>query len=167
MYNNSVRTTNKTQHFTITKIECLTLSKEMINVYGENHKKHIYRKRWVIVEAGGTSFSKGLMHDRSGLQNLNWKKDKHFFVDLNKFAIIIKGEILTVFWHEHNLINLMTESVRLWSHLIITAMLFSLEMYEMCNRRNKSRVAKDNMNGQEAHETWKKERPISKSFKNT
>jgi hypothetical protein len=37
----SVRTAKKTPHFTVTKISCLTLFKEIIAVYGENHTKHI------------------------------------------------------------------------------------------------------------------------------
>jgi uracil DNA glycosylase len=38
---NSVRTAKKSQHFTITKINWLTLFKEIIAVYSENHTKHI------------------------------------------------------------------------------------------------------------------------------
>jgi hypothetical protein len=40
-YKNSVRTAKKTQHFTITKINWLTLFKEIIAVYSENHTKPI------------------------------------------------------------------------------------------------------------------------------
>jgi hypothetical protein len=40
LFNNSVSTTNKTQHLTITKIIWLTLFKEIIAVYIENHTKH-------------------------------------------------------------------------------------------------------------------------------
>jgi hypothetical protein len=38
---NSVRTAKKTPHFTITKINWLTLFKEVIAVYSENHTKPI------------------------------------------------------------------------------------------------------------------------------
>jgi hypothetical protein len=38
---NSVRTAKKTQHVTITKINWLTLFKEIIAVYSENHTKLI------------------------------------------------------------------------------------------------------------------------------
>jgi hypothetical protein len=38
---NSIRTTKKTPHFTVTKINRLTLFKEIIAVYSENRKKHI------------------------------------------------------------------------------------------------------------------------------
>jgi hypothetical protein len=38
---NSVRTAKKTQHFTITNINWLTLFKEIIVVYSENHTKNI------------------------------------------------------------------------------------------------------------------------------
>jgi hypothetical protein len=40
-FNNSVRTAKKTQHFTITNINWLTLFKEIIAVYSENHTKPI------------------------------------------------------------------------------------------------------------------------------
>jgi hypothetical protein len=41
---NSVRTAKKTHHFTITKINWLTLFKEIIAVYYENHTKHMNTK---------------------------------------------------------------------------------------------------------------------------
>jgi hypothetical protein len=41
IFKNSVRTAKKTPHFTITKINWLTLFKEIIAVYGENHTKRI------------------------------------------------------------------------------------------------------------------------------
>jgi hypothetical protein len=41
IFTNSYRTAKKTQHFTITKINCLTLFKEIIAVYRENHMKFI------------------------------------------------------------------------------------------------------------------------------
>jgi hypothetical protein len=41
---NSVRTVKKTQHFTITKINLLTLFREIIVVYSEDHKKPINTK---------------------------------------------------------------------------------------------------------------------------
>jgi hypothetical protein len=39
LFKNSVRTSKRTQHFTITKINWLMLFKEIISVYSENHKK--------------------------------------------------------------------------------------------------------------------------------
>jgi hypothetical protein len=39
IFKNSVRTANKTQHFSITKINWLMLFKEIIAVYTENHTK--------------------------------------------------------------------------------------------------------------------------------
>jgi hypothetical protein len=45
--NNSVRTAKKTPHFTVTKINRLTLFKEIIAVYSETHTKHINTKRKV------------------------------------------------------------------------------------------------------------------------
>jgi hypothetical protein len=44
LFKNSVRTTKKTPHFTITKINWLTLFKEIIAVYSENHMKPINTK---------------------------------------------------------------------------------------------------------------------------
>jgi hypothetical protein len=38
-FKNPIRTSKKTPHFTITKINWLTLFKEIIPVYGENHTK--------------------------------------------------------------------------------------------------------------------------------
>jgi hypothetical protein len=40
---NLFRAAKKTQHFTITKINWLTLFKEIIAVYSENHTKHKYK----------------------------------------------------------------------------------------------------------------------------
>jgi hypothetical protein len=56
LFKNSVRTSKRTPHFTITKINWLTLFKEIIAVYTENHKKPIdtkygvtdYESRWDI-----------------------------------------------------------------------------------------------------------------------
>jgi hypothetical protein len=57
MFKNSVCTAKKTQHFTITKINWLTLFKEIIPVYTENHTKPI-NTLWknaelLIIKAGG------------------------------------------------------------------------------------------------------------------
>jgi hypothetical protein len=38
-FKNSVRTSKRTQHFTITKITWLMLFKEIIDIYSENHEK--------------------------------------------------------------------------------------------------------------------------------
>jgi hypothetical protein len=44
LFKNSVRTSKRTQHFTITKINWLTLFKEIIADYAENHTKPINTK---------------------------------------------------------------------------------------------------------------------------
>jgi hypothetical protein len=44
IFKNPVRTSERTPHFTITKINWLTLFKEIIAVYSENHTKHINTK---------------------------------------------------------------------------------------------------------------------------
>jgi hypothetical protein len=44
VYKNRVRTSKRTPHFTITKINWLTLFKETITVYSENHTKPINTK---------------------------------------------------------------------------------------------------------------------------
>jgi hypothetical protein len=59
IFKNSVRTAKKTQLFTITKINWLTLFKEIIAVYSENNTKHIntlcgQNAELLIVKAGGT-----------------------------------------------------------------------------------------------------------------
>jgi hypothetical protein len=55
IFKNLVRTAKKTQHFTITKINWLTLFKEIIAVYSENHTKHIkFKMQLLIVKAAGT-----------------------------------------------------------------------------------------------------------------
>jgi hypothetical protein len=56
LFKNSVRTSKRTPHFTITNINWLTLFKEIIAVYSENHAKPINIKfsitdcerRWFI-----------------------------------------------------------------------------------------------------------------------
>jgi hypothetical protein len=45
LFKNSVRTSKRTPHFTITKINWLTLFKEIIAVYSENHAEPIHTKR--------------------------------------------------------------------------------------------------------------------------
>jgi hypothetical protein len=52
--NNLVRTAKKTPHFTITKINWLTLFKKIIPVYTENHTKQIKNADLLIAKAGGT-----------------------------------------------------------------------------------------------------------------
>jgi hypothetical protein len=57
LFKNPVRTSKRTPHFTITKINWLTLFKEMIAVYSEKHTKHINTKCRVIVGSQGSSVS--------------------------------------------------------------------------------------------------------------
>jgi hypothetical protein len=57
LFKKSVRTSKRTPHFTITKINWLTLFKEIIAVYSENYtyKTHKYAMQFLlIVKAGGT-----------------------------------------------------------------------------------------------------------------
>jgi hypothetical protein len=44
LFDNPVRTAKKTPYFTITKINRLTLFKEVIDVHSENYTKHINTK---------------------------------------------------------------------------------------------------------------------------
>jgi hypothetical protein len=53
LFKNSVRTSKRTPHFTITKINWLMLFKEIIPVYPENHKRLINTK-YTFVKAGET-----------------------------------------------------------------------------------------------------------------
>jgi hypothetical protein len=55
LFKNSVRTSKGTPHFTITKINWLTLFKKIIAVYSEKHKKPInilQNSQYLIVKAG-------------------------------------------------------------------------------------------------------------------
>jgi hypothetical protein len=52
LFKNPIRTSKRTPHFTITKINWLTLFKEIIIVYSENHTKQTVVL--LIVKAGGT-----------------------------------------------------------------------------------------------------------------
>jgi hypothetical protein len=55
IFKNLVRTAKKTQLFTITKINWLTLFKKIIAVYSENHTKHKYKMKsyWLLKQGGG------------------------------------------------------------------------------------------------------------------
>jgi hypothetical protein len=44
LFKNSARTSNRTPHFTLTKISWLIIFKERIAVYSENHAKPINTK---------------------------------------------------------------------------------------------------------------------------
>jgi hypothetical protein len=48
LFKNSVRTSKRTPHFTVTKIDWLMLFKEVIAVYSENHTKPVNTKRYII-----------------------------------------------------------------------------------------------------------------------
>jgi hypothetical protein len=54
VFKHSVRTAKKTQHFTITKINWLTLFKEITAVHCENHMKNINLNAEVLVIKAGT-----------------------------------------------------------------------------------------------------------------
>jgi hypothetical protein len=56
IFKNSVCTTKKAPHFSITKINLLTLFKKIITVYTEIHMKQTNKNNadFLIVEAGGT-----------------------------------------------------------------------------------------------------------------
>jgi hypothetical protein len=64
LFKNSVRTSKRTQHFTITKINWLMLFKKIIALYSEKHNKPINTKYGVlIIEAGGTySYRSAINH---------------------------------------------------------------------------------------------------------
>jgi hypothetical protein len=57
LFKNSVRTSKRTPYFTITKINWLTLFKEIIAVYSQNHTKPINTLRVknaeLLIIAGG------------------------------------------------------------------------------------------------------------------
>jgi hypothetical protein len=69
MFNNSVRTVKKIQVFAITKINLLTLRKEIFAVYSENNRKRINEKRSFTdcqSRRGMPLDFKELKHDRTG-----------------------------------------------------------------------------------------------------
>jgi hypothetical protein len=53
LFKNPVRTSKRTPHFTIKKINLLTLFKEIIAVYSENHAKQIQNAALLTVKADG------------------------------------------------------------------------------------------------------------------
>jgi hypothetical protein len=75
IFKNSVRTTKKTLHFTITKINWLTLFKEIIAVYSENLTKHtnilcVKNAELLTVKAGGTySYQRALRGCATGIND--------------------------------------------------------------------------------------------------
>jgi hypothetical protein len=54
LFKNSVRTSKRTPHFTITKINWLMLFKEIILVYAESHTKHTIQTASFIGKVDGT-----------------------------------------------------------------------------------------------------------------
>jgi hypothetical protein len=54
LFKKSVRTSKRTPHFTITKINWLTLFKEIIAVYSDNHAKQIQNAALLTVKADGS-----------------------------------------------------------------------------------------------------------------
>jgi hypothetical protein len=60
LFKNSVRTSKRTPHFTITSINFLTLFKEIIAVYSENHAKPINSALLTVKADGSYSYRSGL-----------------------------------------------------------------------------------------------------------
>jgi hypothetical protein len=54
---NPVRTSKRTPHFTITKISWLTLFKEVIAVYRENHTKPTEKNAALLIDKAGGTYS--------------------------------------------------------------------------------------------------------------
>jgi hypothetical protein len=57
LFKNSVRTSKRTPHFTITKINWLTLFKEVIGVYIETQTRPVHNAQLLAFKAGGTDTS--------------------------------------------------------------------------------------------------------------
>jgi hypothetical protein len=57
LFKNPVRTSKKASYFTITEISWLTLFKEIIAVYTENHTKRIEKKHELLVVETGRTFN--------------------------------------------------------------------------------------------------------------
>jgi hypothetical protein len=63
LFKNSVRTSKRTPHFTITKINWLTLFKEIIAVYSENYTKPINKNaELLILKSAGTYSYKSVLN---------------------------------------------------------------------------------------------------------
>jgi hypothetical protein len=60
LFKNSVRTSKRTPHFTITKINWLTLFKEIIAVYSENNRKATKKSTELLIVKGVPLDFKGL-----------------------------------------------------------------------------------------------------------
>jgi hypothetical protein len=56
LFKNPVRTSKRTPHFTIRKINWLTLFKEIIAVYSENHAKPIIQNEALLTVKGDGSY---------------------------------------------------------------------------------------------------------------
>jgi hypothetical protein len=73
IHKNSVRTAKKAQHFTVTKINRLTLFKKIIAICSKKHMKRINTNvRWLIIEAGGTYSYRWALKGYSTSQRLQW-----------------------------------------------------------------------------------------------
>jgi hypothetical protein len=57
LFKNSVRTSKRTPHFTITEINWLMPFKEVIAVYSDNHTKPIYTERNLTTVAVDDTYS--------------------------------------------------------------------------------------------------------------
>jgi hypothetical protein len=57
LFKNSVRTSKRTPHFTITKISWLTLFKEMITGYTKNHTQPINKNADLLTAKGAGTYS--------------------------------------------------------------------------------------------------------------
>jgi hypothetical protein len=75
IFKDSVRTAKKTPHFTITKINWLTLFKEMVDVYSENHTKHLNT----------------LIGQNAGLENVKAGGTSSYLCAFKKFSISLEG----------------------------------------------------------------------------
>jgi hypothetical protein len=54
LFKNSVRTSNRTPHFTITNVSLLTLFKELMYVYSQNPTTRKYKMRsWLNIKVAG------------------------------------------------------------------------------------------------------------------
>jgi hypothetical protein len=75
LFKNPVRTSKRTPHFTITSIDFLTLFKEIIAVYSENHAKSINTKFSITVKADGSYSYRSALKGNTGQKAVSSDRD--------------------------------------------------------------------------------------------
>jgi hypothetical protein len=94
IFKNSVRTAKKTLHFTITKINWLTLFKEIIAVCNENHTRYINTK-WRVIDCWSWCGTY-LPFDFKGLMLTTINLETHTFKFPTPCSYTAKADLLNI-----------------------------------------------------------------------